>query len=191
MLQHCKPKQTFSSWAKTGVTSWTCARAHTHTHQPKHFNTTHTQSTHTSPNILTQHTKHTHTPALSICFSAVNPNKLYCGYNNKIRIYDLERPGREHTTLRTFHRAHKQTTGQRGIISCMHFNPDKSGLFAAGSYSRNVGLYDTGTGKLLYNMQGQKGGVTQVQWSPEGCYLYSGMRVCVRECVYVCVNVCM
>eukprot|EP00281_Chroomonas_sp_CCMP1168_P002055 CAMPEP_0206266098 /NCGR_PEP_ID=MMETSP0047_2-20121206/30379_1 /ASSEMBLY_ACC=CAM_ASM_000192 /TAXON_ID=195065 /ORGANISM="Chroomonas mesostigmatica_cf, Strain CCMP1168" /LENGTH=446 /DNA_ID=CAMNT_0053694101 /DNA_START=120 /DNA_END=1460 /DNA_ORIENTATION=+ len=114
--------------------------------------------------------------ALSICFDNVGSNKVYCGYNNCIRVFDLERPGRQHSTIKTFKRAHKQTSGQRGIVSCMEFNPDKSGLVAAGSYSRNVALYDARSGKLLYNMQGQRGGVTQVTWSPEGCYLYSGGR---------------
>jgi WD40 repeat protein len=90
--------------------------------------------------------------AYSICFDNTKA-RLYCGFNNCIRIYDIERPGREHTTLRTFKRAHGQSTGQRGMVSCMAFNPDRSGLLAAGSYSRNVGLYDARAGRLLYNLQ--------------------------------------
>ena len=90
--------------------------------------------------------------AYSLCFDNTGP-RLYCGFNNCIRIYDIERPGREHTTLRTFKRAHGQSTGQRGIVSCAAFNPDRSGLLAAGSYSRNVGLYDARAGRLLYNLQ--------------------------------------
>ena len=115
--------------------------------------------------------------AYSICFDRLTPsNKLYCGFNNCIRIYDVERPGRQHAVLKTFKRAHGQSTGQRGIVSCAAINPDKSGLLAAGTYSRNIGLYDTLSGKLLYNLQGHRGGVTQVNWGPEGCYLYSGAR---------------
>jgi WD40 repeat protein len=91
--------------------------------------------------------------AYSFCFDNTGPGRLYCGFNNCIRIFDIERPGREHSTLRTFKRAHGQSTGQRGIISCAAFNPDRSGLLAAGSYSRNVGLYDARAGRLLYNLQ--------------------------------------
>ena len=44
----------------------------------------------------------------------------------------------------------------------MTFNPDGSGLLAAGSYSGTAGLYDSRTNELLYVLQGQKGGLTQV-----------------------------
>ncbi|KAJ1477511.1 WD40-repeat-containing domain protein [Baffinella frigidus] len=101
---------------------------------------------------------------------------IYVGFNNQIRVYAIDRPGRQHTSIKTFKRANRETTGQRGIVSCISFNPDKSGLFAAGSYSRNVGLYDGGTGKLLYNLQGHRGGVTQAEWSRDGQYLFTGGR---------------
>jgi WD40 repeat protein len=102
--------------------------------------------------------------------------QMYVGFNNCVRVFDLSRPGREHRILPTFKRANRETTGQRGIISCIAFNPDKSGLYACGSYSRNVGLYAAPKGNLLYNLQGQRGGITQVQWSRDGNYLFSGGR---------------
>ena len=49
-----------------------------------------------------------------------------------------------------------------GIVSCMAFNPDKSGLMAAGSYSGQAGLYDSKSLELLFLLHGQKGGLTQV-----------------------------
>ena len=102
--------------------------------------------------------------------------QLYVGFNNCVRVFDLSRPGREHRIVPTFKRANRETTGQRGIISCIAFNPDKSGLYACGSYSRNVGLYAAPKGNLLYNLQGQRGGITQVLWSRDGNYLFSGGR---------------
>lgn len=53
-----------------------------------------------------------------------------------------------------------------GIVSCLDFNPDRSGMMAAGSYSGQAAMYDSRTGELLYLLQGQKGGITQVQPSP-------------------------
>jgi len=102
--------------------------------------------------------------------------QMYVGFNNCVKVFDLSRPGREHRTVPTFKRANRETTGQRGIISCIAFNPDKSGLYACGSYSRNIGLYAAPKGNLLYNLQGQRGGITQVQWSRDGNYLFSGGR---------------
>ena len=53
-----------------------------------------------------------------------------------------------------------------GIVSCIAFNPDRSGLIAAGSYSGQAGLYDASTHELLFLLQGQKGGLTQVTFFP-------------------------
>jgi WD40 repeat protein len=102
--------------------------------------------------------------------------QMYIGFNNCVRVFDLSRPGREHRLLPTFKRANRETTGQRGIISCIAFNPDKSGLYACGSYSRNVGLYAAPKGNLLYNLQAQRGGITQILWSRDGNYLFAGGR---------------
>ncbi|EKX50697.1 hypothetical protein GUITHDRAFT_134835 [Guillardia theta CCMP2712] len=113
--------------------------------------------------------------AYSIGFDNTS-NKLYCGYNNCIRVFDIERPGREHVLQPTFKRANRESTGQRGIISCISFNPDRSGLYAAGSYSRHIALLASPAGKLLYTLNGHRGGVTWLAWSPCGNYLYSGAR---------------
>jgi len=50
------------------------------------------------------------------------------------------------------------------------------GWGAGRSYSRNVGLYDAATAKLLYNLQGHHGGVTQAEWSADGRFLFTGGR---------------
>ena len=44
----------------------------------------------------------------------------------------------------------------------MDFNPDRTGLMAAGSYSGEAALYDNNSQELLFLLQGQKGGLTQV-----------------------------
>jgi len=65
----------------------------------------------------------------------------------------------------------------KGIIACMDFNPDYSGLLAAGSLSKSVGIYDTNnSNELVFQQKKLKGGVIQVQFSPDGNYLYSVSR---------------
>jgi WD40 repeat protein len=55
-----------------------------------------------------------------------------------------------------------QLTDMLGIISSLAFSPDYSGLLAAGTYNRNIGLYDSASGELCSVFGGQDGGVTQV-----------------------------
>ncbi|CAG8512173.1 15438_t:CDS:10 [Dentiscutata erythropus] len=104
---------------------------------------------------------------------------IYCGYKNMIKIYYTSRPGsngEEYPTTPT----RKSKEGQKGVISYLAFNPDRSGLYAAGSYSQSIGLYDERNNELLFLLRGTLnepiGGVTQVQFSPDGHYLFSTSR---------------
>lgn len=58
--------------------------------------------------------------------------RIYAGYERAIRSFDVMRPGRQCQLYPTC-ATRKSREGQRGIISCMHFAPDGSGLFAAGA----------------------------------------------------------
>jgi len=42
------------------------------------------------------------------------------------------------------------------------FNPDQSGIYAAGSYSKTIGLYSENDNRLHFLLEGHIGGVTQV-----------------------------
>lgn len=66
--------------------------------------------------------------------------------------------------------------GQGGIISCIAFSPDSSGMYALGSYSKSVGVYSDTDGELIFLLQGQQGGITHVMFSPDGTKIYSGGR---------------
>ncbi|CAG8810636.1 31722_t:CDS:10 [Gigaspora margarita] len=103
-------------------------------------------------------------------------SKIYCGYKNMIKIYYTSRPGsdgEEYPTTPT-------RKSKEGVISCLAFNPDRSGLYATSSYSQSIGLYDERNNKLLFLLRGTPnepiGGVTQVQFSPDGYYLFSASR---------------
>ncbi|XP_060602339.1 telomerase Cajal body protein 1-like [Ruditapes philippinarum] len=98
-------------------------------------------------------------------------NKIYCGFNKMIRVFDVTRPGRDFESRPTFAKE-----GQRGIISCIDNSPTEQGLYAAGSYSRSIALYSEPAGSMVCMFEGQHGGVTEVKFSPDGTKLYSGGR---------------
>ncbi|KAF3451564.1 hypothetical protein FNV43_RR07659 [Rhamnella rubrinervis] len=112
------------------------------------------------------------TAAFSIAF---NPSgtKIFAGYNKSVRVFDLHRPGRDFKQYSTL-KGNKE--GQTGIISAMAFSPSHTEMVAMGSYSQTTAIYREDNMELLYVLHGQEGGVTQVQFSKDGNYLYSGGR---------------
>ncbi|CAN8231142.1 unnamed protein product [Cochlearia groenlandica] len=112
------------------------------------------------------------TAAFSIGF---NPGgtKIFAGYNSSIRVFDLHRPGRDFGQYSTLQ---KNKEGQAGILSTLAFSPTNSGMLAVGSYGQTTGIYREDNMELLYVLHGQEGGVTHVQFSKDGNYLYSGGR---------------
>ncbi|CAD7695840.1 unnamed protein product [Ostreobium quekettii] len=113
------------------------------------------------------------TAALSVAFQQ-DGRKLYAGFDKTIRVFDTVRPGRDSQCVATFRKA---SDGQRGIISCFAFPPgSQSGFFVAGSYFGTVGIYGHDTCGLECLLEGHTGGVTQVQFSRDGNYLYSSAR---------------
>src|SRR5690554_538703 len=125
-----------------------------------------------------------------------------------IQRFDTARPGRDSLKRPTVP-TRKSKKGQKGVISCLAFNPDQSDLYAAGSYLKTIGLYDSRAEELLlllrdkshrphHRQRGKKGnvtapgpdnetqqdqpasppmgGLTQVQFTPDGLYLYSASR---------------
>lgn len=129
-----------------------------------------------------------------------------------IQIFDTTRPGKDCQKKPTVP-TRKSKKGQKGVISCLAFNPDHSDLYAAGSFLKSIGLYDSRADELLLLLRDKNqrangrrgkpspvattnndgavsdqkygngaisstpmGGVTQVQFSPDGQYLYSASR---------------
>eukprot|EP00850_Spirogloea_muscicola_P007429 SM000037S13564 [mRNA] locus=s37:654336:658774:- [translate_table: standard] len=109
------------------------------------------------------------TAAHSLAFTPAG-DKLYCGYNKIIRVFDTSIPGRDfqqHSTLT------KARDGQNGILSCLAFSPADASTFAAGSYNRTTGIYDSRTCEALLILHGQVGGVTQA--SSDSCRKLQGV----------------
>ncbi|XP_061367687.1 uncharacterized protein LOC133310727 [Gastrolobium bilobum] len=111
------------------------------------------------------------TTAFSIAF---NPSgtKIFAGYNKCIRMFDLHRPGRDFEMYST---VKDKKEGQTGILSAMAFSPS-NGMLAVGSYSQTTAIYKEDNMELLYVLHGQEGGITHVQFSRDGNYLYTGGR---------------
>ncbi|XP_016184548.1 telomerase Cajal body protein 1 isoform X1 [Arachis ipaensis] len=112
------------------------------------------------------------TAAFSVAFNPAG-TKIFAGYNKCIRMFDLHRPGRDFELYST---AKDKKEGQTGIISAMAFSPSHTGMLALGSYSQTTGIYREDNMELLYVLHGQEGGITHVQFSRDGNYLYSGGR---------------
>ncbi|KAF9333193.1 Telomerase Cajal body protein 1 [Linnemannia elongata] len=146
----------------------------------------------------------------ALCFN-LDGSKIYCGSNNMIQIFDTTRPGKDCQKKPTVP-TRKSKKGQKGVISCLAFNPDHSDLYAAGSFLKSIGLYDSRAEELLLLLRDKNqrangrrgklspvvaanddgagpaknessptlsspmGGLTQVQFSPDGLYLYSASR---------------
>jgi len=112
--------------------------------------------------------------ALSVAFNLTG-DKIYCGYNNYIRVFDVAIPGRESHQMNL---AKKKEEGQKGLISCISFSPDYSGMYALGSYSNTVGVYTESNNSPICLLHDDKdgAGITQVQFSTDGNYLFIGAR---------------
>ena len=113
--------------------------------------------------------------AQSVAFDP-SGQRIFCGFERAIRIFDLTRPGRDCEMLATS-ATRRSRKGQRGIISCFAFAPDVPGLYAAGSYSGTIGVYSEGSADgLIVELSAHTGGVTQCAFSHDGRLLYSAAR---------------
>lgn len=97
-----------------------------------------------------------------------------------IRVFDINSPGRPSSEFATRHKKGKGWSmpklSLKGIISCLEVNPQNPNLIACGSYSRSIGIFQTETFEPIQILQGHQGGVTQVKFSEDGNYLFSGGR---------------
>ncbi|KAK1129476.1 hypothetical protein K0M31_019202 [Melipona bicolor] len=105
--------------------------------------------------------------ALSIQF-VDSAKKIWAGFKNALRIFNMEYPGRQTDTL-LFKRDFPNV---RGLVSCIRENPIMPGLVGFGTYSKDIGLYKDGP---LCSFKTESG-VTQIEFSPCGTKLFSAVR---------------
>ncbi|KAJ6841435.1 putative telomerase Cajal body protein 1 [Iris pallida] len=109
--------------------------------------------------------------ALSVSFNTPG-DKIFAGYNKSLRVFDVHRPGRDYKEYSLL----KGNNGPSGIASSIAFSPTHNGMLAVGSYSQTTAIYAEANMELLYVLHGQEGGVTQVMFSKDGNYVYTGGR---------------
>jgi WD40 repeat protein len=111
-------------------------------------------------------------PIYSVSYN-LSGNKIYCGLESKICVFETEYPGSDSECIDTNTSSH---IFQNGIISSFAFNPVIRGMFAAGSYDKSVGIYDERQNGVLNSLAGHNGGITSLKFSSSGWYLFSGAR---------------
>lgn len=63
--------------------------------------------------------------------------EVWAGFKNTLRIFNLERPGRQISTIQF----KKDFLNITGLVSCIRENPIMPGLVAFGTYSKQIGKY--------------------------------------------------
>ncbi|KAF8170578.1 hypothetical protein BJ912DRAFT_861136, partial [Pholiota molesta] len=117
----------------------------------------------------------------SLAFN-LTAQKLYCGFEDAIEVFDLSRPG-EGTRISTTPNK-KSKDGLKGIISALAFSPSytaEEAFYAAGSFTptaHNIALFsDAQAEPLMYVGGGPRAGVTQLRFNPmQPHILYAGYR---------------
>jgi WD40 repeat protein len=118
------------------------------------------------------------TKAPLTCKFSLDGQKIYCGFENSIQIFDTGRPGTDCELVKLTPNR-KSSDGIKGLIADISFNPDFSGIFAVGSYSGQIGLLDERTNDLLLEIiEPSRSGVTQCRFSKDGSMLFSASRAC-------------
>ncbi|EFQ96967.1 WD repeat-containing protein 79 [Nannizzia gypsea CBS 118893] len=128
------------------------------------------------------------TPHSLIYPSTLGGTHFLAGSDSMICLFDISRPGKEGPVSRLPTIPSKRRklvgggVGMKGIISAMSIDAGGSRILAAGTFTRQVGLYgDNGAGDTIATFSiadtvADKviggNGVTQVLWSPCGRYLY-------------------
>jgi WD40 repeat protein len=100
---------------------------------------------------------------------------LVAGSYECIRIFDVQRPGSEHTCVKlSDSRASKE--GIKGRISALAVRQDAAYLIAAGSFNNNFGLLDLRAEALIYQSRGRIGSVLQMSFSNDGLKFFTYAR---------------
>lgn len=141
-----------------------------------------------SYSLISPTTENFITPHSILYPSSLGGTRFLTGSDSLICVFDVSRPGRYGPVSRlpTIPSKRKKIVGggvgMKGIISTMAISPSGDGILAAGTFTRNIGMYDSnGCGNTIatFTAAGTEAdrhiggkGITQVLWSSCGRYLY-------------------
>ena len=111
--------------------------------------------------------------ANSITFN-LDGSKIFCGFTNRINVFNTGIPGSNSDKIATTS-SKRAKDGLKGIISCIKFNPDYSGIFAVGTFSGEIGIYDERDYSLL-DLKYLENGVSQIEFSKDGNLMITSCR---------------
>jgi telomerase Cajal body protein 1 len=118
----------------------------------------------------------------SLIFSC-GGSKFVAGSEDLISVFDVSRVGQSPVSYlpTSSRKSQDEVMGMKGIVSALTID-EATGILAAGTFSRHVGLYDnSGQGECVgvFCVEGTDAdkhiggaGITQVSWSEDGRYLY-------------------
>lgn len=117
---------------------------------------------------------------LSVSFSP-DGQKIASGGKDKIWIFDTNRPGDNALCEFQTIPKKKSKSGQRGLISCLNFRYDDTGVFSAGSLKGSVGVYDSRTlsdrnSSAFCLFEAHKNGVSQLKFLNDGWTILTAGR---------------
>ena len=109
---------------------------------------------------------------LSVSFSP-DGKKIVSGGQDKIWLFDTKRPGSNSICDFQTIPSKKSKSGQKGLISCLNFRHDDTGIFAAGSFKGSVAIYDMRTlsernSSSYCLFEAHKNGVSQIKFLNDG-----------------------
>lgn len=132
------------------------------------------------------------TPHSILYPASLSGTRFLTGSDSLICVFDISRPGKDGpiSRLPTIPSKRKKMVGggvgMKGIVSTLSEDPAGNGIVAAGTFTRQIGLYAShGSGDTIatFSVAGTDAerriggkGITQVLWSPCGRYLYAAER---------------
>ncbi|EPZ33905.1 hypothetical protein O9G_002468 [Rozella allomycis CSF55] len=109
----------------------------------------------------------------SLCFTP-DGTKILCGYFNSLAYFDVLTPGSDYTHIPLI-ASRKSIDGQKGIVSALSVCQTR-GLIAVGTYSKTIFLYDMETFEPVLMLPEFQSGLTQIEFSHDGNFLFTASR---------------
>ncbi|CEF66703.1 Telomerase Cajal body protein 1 [Strongyloides ratti] len=110
--------------------------------------------------------------AKCVCFTN-DSNNVIAGYKDKIRIFDMEKSGKQIYDINTYK---KFNGGQKGNFTCLRVNPINDNLFIGSTTGDVIGVYSLSDNSCQMLISHEFDGITWMEYSKDGQYIFIGGR---------------